>query len=47
MHTFTLSNENKLQMSENKLLGKIHGLMNHEVSGQFMVLHIEELCDLY
>jgi hypothetical protein len=45
--SFTLREEHKLQMFENKVLGKIYGLKKDEVSDQVRILGNKELHDLY
>jgi hypothetical protein len=44
--SLTLMEENKLQVSENKLLRKIYKPIKDEVSRHFRILHNEELCAL-
>jgi len=47
MWSLTLREEHGLQISENKVLSKIFGPKNGEMSRQFRILCNKELCDLY
>jgi hypothetical protein len=43
----TFSEEHTLRMFENRVLRKTFGHKRDEVTGEWRILHIEELCDLY
>jgi hypothetical protein len=47
MYFLTLRKQQKLQVSENKISRKVFGPKEDGESGQFTMLHNEELCDLY
>jgi hypothetical protein len=42
-----LKEERKLKVYENRVLRKIFGSKRDEVTGEWMTLHNEELCDVY
>ena len=45
--SFTLTEERRLRVFENRVLRRIFGPKRNEVTGEWRKLHIEELSDLY
>jgi hypothetical protein len=45
--SLTLREEHRLKVFENRVLRRIFGLKMDEVTGEWIKLHNEELCDLY